>query len=500
MKIISFLVLLLFFIFVSIGAAWYQLHGDIVFSSDISRDFLLFQEITDKTFVLIGPRSSTGLFHGPLWLYLNYPAYSVGNGNPVIVGFWWVVLAGVFSYTTFLIAKRLFGKESAVLALLMISLYMAFHTRGFFNPHGAMFVLPSFFYTFIRYVETKKISLLLLHVLLAGIMIQFQMAVGLPFFLLSACAVIVTSIRSKTYRHIAALTFIALPLANFILFDLRHEFLLTNLVRSFISPSTQGSIFPYQELIGDRVRMLFSSVEFLRADPGNRNLVIFGIFIYFLYRQLREHKFRKIYFSFMYFYIGFFLLSFINKGNLLYFYLFPLFPLVFLIFCSFYTSSFRTVFLVLFFGLLAVNGATLWKDTRDARHFIGKDAESWKFLLHMAERLTSGPEKEFGYFVYSPDAFGYQPKYAMKYATKRSQKQITYFKKLPVTYIVSAPPPKDNPYMQPEWWRINQLKIAGEPSQSITYENGYRVDTFNLNTVQQEVGFDPSIDPGLHFR
>src|SRR5688572_10815215 len=85
--------LVLFFILLNILlSSWYVLHNDLVFNSDIARDFLLFEEISQKKIVLIGPRASgiPGLFHGPLWLYVNYPAYIIGQGNPVVVGWWWV--------------------------------------------------------------------------------------------------------------------------------------------------------------------------------------------------------------------------------------------------------------------------------------------------------------------------------------------------------------------------------------------------------------------------
>ena len=78
-------------------AAWHFLHQDLVFSADIARDFSLFREIDRKKIILIGPRSSvSGLFHGPLWLYLNYPAYLIGQGNPVVVG--WLQIALELSF------------------------------------------------------------------------------------------------------------------------------------------------------------------------------------------------------------------------------------------------------------------------------------------------------------------------------------------------------------------------------------------------------------------
>ncbi|MEK7450632.1 MAG: hypothetical protein AAB662_01690, partial [Patescibacteria group bacterium] len=68
-------------------------HGEVNFPSDVARDFLLFAEMDQKKIVFIGPRSSTNnLFHGPLWTYMNYPAYVIGNGNPVVVAWFWIFL------------------------------------------------------------------------------------------------------------------------------------------------------------------------------------------------------------------------------------------------------------------------------------------------------------------------------------------------------------------------------------------------------------------------
>ena len=108
---VLFLILILLSLFF---ASWYVVNGDLTFSSDIARDFLLFGEITEKKFVLIGPKSSVmGLFHGPLWLYLNYPAYLIGNGNPLVVGVWWIILDAVFLVSVFFISKKLFNQKQS---------------------------------------------------------------------------------------------------------------------------------------------------------------------------------------------------------------------------------------------------------------------------------------------------------------------------------------------------------------------------------------------------
>ena len=86
MKIVLYVILLLIVLYNLNLSSILVRNGEVNFFNDIARDFLLLQELDQKKIVLIGPRSSTnGLFHGPLWTYINYPAYVLGNGNPVVV-------------------------------------------------------------------------------------------------------------------------------------------------------------------------------------------------------------------------------------------------------------------------------------------------------------------------------------------------------------------------------------------------------------------------------
>ncbi len=76
-------------------ASWFAVNGDIIFHTDIARDFLLMEDVVkNKPITLIGPRSGgiPGVFHGPLWTYLNLPSFIIGGGNPAIVSWFWVIL------------------------------------------------------------------------------------------------------------------------------------------------------------------------------------------------------------------------------------------------------------------------------------------------------------------------------------------------------------------------------------------------------------------------
>src|SRR3989338_3294329 len=111
MKFLSFrnLVIILILFNIILASRWI-LDGNIFFHTDIARDFLLLEDLADnKNLTLIGPRSGAipGLFHGPLWLYLNLSAFFLGGRNPVVVGWFWVLLYILSIGITYYVGKRL---------------------------------------------------------------------------------------------------------------------------------------------------------------------------------------------------------------------------------------------------------------------------------------------------------------------------------------------------------------------------------------------------------
>ncbi|MBI4062340.1 hypothetical protein HY410_00300 [Candidatus Gottesmanbacteria bacterium] len=485
----------------TIFASWYVLHGDIFFTSDIARDFHLLRELDEKKIMLIGPRSSGNLYHGPLWSYLNYPAFVLGNGNPIIVGWFWVILALLATILSFFIGKALFSKNVGLAYALMISVYLTFHTRGMSHPHGAMILIPLWFFCFVRYVTRHKIVFLIAHVALSGILVQFELAPGLPLAILTVVAILYLSWKRRTYSHVLALLIFPLVLANFIVFDFRHDHIFFQKILGFVTPYQGGELFDYTMFIKNRLVLMFSSPEILRRDPGGRNMVLFFVMLGGIAIQLRDRKHIALYLSFLYFYVGFFVLSFIDKGPILYFHQYPLFLLVFLVFSSLLTSRYKKAFSVLFILVYAANTLSSFGDARDSSSFIGIHKYSWKFLSGIAKQVYEGPENEFGYFVYSPDVLAYEPKYAMWYMGRQyPNKKRESFRKLPVTYVIAAPHPPADPYMLDEWWRTNQVKIAREPNAVTTFDNGYKIEKYYLTSQEQAIPFDPAIDPGIHFR
>ncbi|OGG13753.1 hypothetical protein A2875_02415 [Candidatus Gottesmanbacteria bacterium RIFCSPHIGHO2_01_FULL_46_14] len=479
-------------------SSWSVLHGDINFISDVARDMFLLDEIRQKTFVLIGPRASGLMFHGPLWSYLNYPGFVIGGGNPVFVGWYWIFLIIVFLVAGYVIAKRLFNKITATLFVLMASLYLAFHANSLSNPNGGMFAIPFFFFFFIRYIQTLRIRFLIFHIVTAAAMVQFQIAMGVPFLFLSVLFTTVFVIKKRKANHILAYALVPLLLGNFIVFDIRHEFLIAK--NAFRHLGTIDSNVTMWDLVVDRARNILTGMEFLRFGPPNGQTYAIIIFFVFITIQIKNNIHRGIYLVFLYFFFGFFVLSLANRFPLLSFYVFPLHPFVFLMFASFITSPHKRVFVCIFTVIYVLNLVGIYNYINDLNHFIGKNQYSWKAVFTAASTIYQDDEKEFGYFIYSPDILGYGPRYAMEYAKKVYDKNGFGYQKKPITYLLIEPPARDNPFTSEEKWKLYQIHIYSTPVMVKTFDNGYKVEKHLLNAGEIVVPFDPGINPGLHYR
>ncbi len=54
--------------------------------------------------------------------------------------------------------------------------------------------------------------------------------------------------------------------------------------------------------------------------------------------------------------------------------------------------------------------------------------------------------------------------------------------------------------MKDQWWTKNRLNIIKDPTERMDFPNGYKIEKYMLTDNEVKVSFDPSIDPGLHFR
>lgn len=488
--------------------AWYILNGSLIFHTDIARDFLLIEDIVKvKPLTLIGPRSGgiPGVFHGPVWLYLNVPAFILGRGNPVVVGWFWVIL---FIATLFLIYKLAMvffnDKYVAAFAVALFASCNIATVSQLFNPYGALMLSVIFFYFYWQYTKNSRWINLLIALFILGFVIQFQMAFGGPILILTLISTIylIFKNKDKKFSHLLTFFILLIPLSTFILFDLKHQFLQFKAVISFLGGGEAGSkSFDFLGTVDDRVRRFF--FEGPKIVIGGKWIMLMA-FLYISYAALTKifkgrGKEKNIYSLFLYFYGGFWLLTIPFSGEIWSYYYWPFAPLLAIIFASFYLYVDKKlftaiVFIALFFNILS-GAQTMFKP---AQTFV-QDGGSWKFYHQVAEKVYQDAGGEFGYYIFSPELFGYSSRYGMNYTQNQFPKNKAYpFEKKRITYLLMSP--SDNPFANASSWRQYKVKIDKKPAATFSYKQGFVIEKYILTDEEIAVASDPLLIHDLMFR
>lgn len=485
--------------------SWSVLNGDIYYDTDISRDFLIMDEIAQKKVVLIGPRADAeGIFHGPLWHYLNYPVFAISNGNPITVGYFWIFLTMAFLITSFFIAKQLFDETVAWIYTLFLSFYMVIYMRGYSHPIGVLFLMPLLFYFFSSYRRSKNIKNLTLMLFTAGLMTHLEIGAGAPFLVFVSLYSIFNILREKKFYHLMSFFILVIPFFSFIIFDLRHNFLQIKSVLNYALGARKTERQAFIKFVGDRLKIIsFEGLNFFKNEAVFWNLIPSYIFAYFLFyfTRIKKDKFTTYYLSFLILFFGFHLVSLLHGRPLLIFYWLPLTPLIFLIFFSLLRHDNKKILIPLFILIFVFNffyNISFLSSLK--RDFIGKQHSSWKFHNQIAKSIFKDAPQTFGYFIYAPDFYGYAEKYAFRYQQKNSLKNPLLFQKEKVTYLVIEPPPTERPGLDFNWWKKNKLKISKSPVKTFSYANGFRIEKYNLTEEEMRINPDPETSYWLYFR
>ncbi len=483
--------------------AFSVIHGDLFFFNDVARDFLLLRELDQKKIVLIGPRTNNnGLFHGPLWTYINYPAYVIGHGNPVVVAWYWIILLSCFLVSGFIITKKLVSTIPAIAFVLLMVVRLPGTMNGLFHSLTPFLFIPAFFLFIHEYIRTKKVYYLVLHLIALSIITQLNIGIGGAMCILSVFLSFSFILIKKLWKHIFAFIVIPICLSNFIIFDIRHNFMMYKTVLTIIHASKL--LVPFDFWIRNRIE---NTVSLQLLQNGSINpyhileIILFMLLIFTVIR-VKKRQHRLFYFLVTYFYFGYMTLSFINKGVILGHFVFLLIPFTVLWLSSFLEKKYVWIFLPIILIVFSLNLNTSRQYVNYLNvAFIGSNPYSWVSLSAVAKKvITNENGHEFGYYVFSPDSYAYQPRYAMIYHFERTHAKAFEYVKKPVTYVIAAPPPPDDPYMNEIWWIKNQVHILSEPVNIEQFPSGYKIEKFLLTPEEQKVPHDKNIELGLTFR
>jgi hypothetical protein len=502
-----------------ISSAWWVMHGNLSFHTDIARDFLLIEDIlVNKNLTLLGPRSGAipGVFHGPLWLYLNLPAFAIGKGNPVVVGYFWVILSIITLLVIYFVAKKIFDKKVAVLSFVLFAAVQSLDIKNLFNPYGALMLFPIFFYLFKKYLEKSQVKYLILVFFTLGLIIQFQMAFGGPILLITLILSSIVIIQTHKYKHILSTLAIIPPLFSYILFELRNKFLQTYSVYNYLfGTETHGKVnLALKELLSLRVKeSLIDFPEMLTNQSSWINLGFLVIFIYLFFKtgKKKEKFLTNPYFLFGIFYFGFWVISLAFAGPIWSYYYWPFLPLFTILFSSCVKHIHKYLFYFIYILVLIPNLTKTIKQISSYNYNPQMQEEStWAFNRAVAKNIFKEAKGDFGYFIFTPDLYGYYPRYAMNYTQREfSDIKVFPFAKKETTFLLIAPPPAYGKDPNSIWaqknqnsenWKKSDLKIEKEPMKTTEYKNGFKVEEYSLNDKEVKIPANPFLIQDLTFR
>lgn len=242
---------LMIFFFLIIGII-YRLYltsnNNFIFNMDNARDLVDVREmVVLQKPRLIGPTSAIeGFYNGPAWYYLLAVPFILAGGDPFGAILMEIILwaAGGF-FLLKLVSK--YGTIPLIFtgAVWIYSNYIVLATLYSFNPNPVTLLTPLFIYLLIKYLETNRLIYSLSTWFLGGLFFNFEMNFGffVPLIILTAIFFSGKQSYLKTYNFWLGTLFFIATLLPQVLFDLKHQFIMSSSVLKYLSNPEGGQTF-----------------------------------------------------------------------------------------------------------------------------------------------------------------------------------------------------------------------------------------------------------------
>jgi len=305
-----------------------------------------------------------------------------------------------------------------------------------------------------------------------------------------------------------------LSVSSFILFDLRHKFLMTSAVISaFTAHGPKGK--DYLKL-SDRIPAHINSLwGVYKSLLFNENILLslffvaillFGIILFIKTKQ----KYKKEFFFLLLFpvlaYVLFIGYAYPIFGPYVFGLLIPVALAFYLAIIEVWKKFFGKVLVVLFFALTFLSVASYIQNQYLTKYQFDSSAGTYKNQLAAvewiyldAEGVRNAGSGKFGYFVYSTSTYTHGPDYLISWYHKSHPTILFESKKDVITYLILAPHMTgDNGAY--DFWKKNVLHIGNEDKVLLTktFAGGIIVEKLEIGNKEPPV--DPNYYQGLLFR
>jgi len=323
----------------------YHLSTDLLFHRDQGVHSLDIWEIWhDKKLSLLGPTSDTdGLTHAPIYYWLMLPSYALSGGDPVVASLFQIIMEVLSLPFLFLAVKKLFNKKTAIITLLLytFSYRLICYSRWLVNVTPILPLTNVLLFLLADIWKIKASLNAFLSALVVGVATQIDAAVGL--FLLPV--VFYANRKNLKLKRLGLILLgFLLPAFPLLVFELRHDFVLSNAVLNF-SRGGGGIGFSFKILFGnfkilkeEVTHMLFSAL------PSFIVVIITALGLFFV-KNLPQ---KKLIYAFLL--LHFLTLSLFQRGAISFFFV-GLLPLLLAI-IAFAISKFPQKIMIICLGLI----------------------------------------------------------------------------------------------------------------------------------------------------
>ncbi|MDQ3098775.1 MAG: hypothetical protein M3Q44_03445 [bacterium] len=517
-----FLVLVLFLVIGFFLRSYMFLSGDFYFLPDQGRDMLLVRDIIEtKHIPLIGGHAGFGgLFHGPLWLFLIVPFYLISSGSPFYslvplylgISFSMIIVG-------FIVTWRLYGLRAGILAAFLFTFSNEFISTLAFTSNAQVMPLLflTYFYFIVRYLRGWKWGLVLA-ALSTGIGLHFEAAFAVFLVPLTVITILVWKRIPSIRIALGSLGALCLAVSNFIIFDLRHQFLLSQSLMKLLSGTVQGPEYAkkYEILsyrLVDRLDWLWRSFRIILWDYDSRLLqgILIGAFLlagFYIYSHWRlagtiSRQAKEIGY-FLIFLVILMAMYVIYKGELHAHYVQSLSALTIILFAwclAILTLRRAGMLLVASFLFVELYGGLHYIQATyiPMKPYLTDSNGSYKNLVRLADWIyMDAPKEDFGYFVYDPPVVTYGMDYIMSWRGKTTYSRVAKNEKLPITYLIMNQPPTGDLNAHTFWIDT----VLHTPASTILAEKEFVGKTIvhKIRPAQNEAPVDPNYFINLTFR
>lgn len=224
-------------------------NGNFLFNMDNARDMVDVREmVVLKKLRLTGPTSAIeGFYNGPAWYYLLSVPFVLSGGDPYASILMEIILWAIGGFFLLQLVSR-WGRWLIwpIGALWVASNYIVLTNLYAFNPNPVTLLSPLWIYLLIKYLETKKAIYSVAVWLLGGFFFNFEMNFGIFMPVTIFASLILTKnlkmLRQKEFW--LGFAFFVLTLLPQVLFDLKHQFIMSKAVLRHLSENSGGSFDP----------------------------------------------------------------------------------------------------------------------------------------------------------------------------------------------------------------------------------------------------------------